>query len=34
MLCDKRLDDNNIEEFEISKAEFEEVWQTKKPINQ
>jgi hypothetical protein len=33
MLCDKRLDDGSITEFEISKAEFEQVWQSKTPIN-
>lgn len=33
MLCDKKLVDNNIEEFEITKAEFEQIWQSKTPIN-
>jgi hypothetical protein len=33
MLCDRKLDDNNIEEFEISQAEFELVWQSRIPIN-
>ncbi|MBK1989114.1 hypothetical protein A0J48_016475 [Sphaerospermopsis aphanizomenoides BCCUSP55] len=33
MLCDKKLDDPNIEEFEISQAEFEQVWHSKTPIN-
>ncbi|AFZ23484.1 hypothetical protein Cylst_1182 [Cylindrospermum stagnale PCC 7417] len=32
-LCDQRLGDGDIQEFEISKAEFEQVWQTKIPIN-
>ncbi|MEA5617557.1 hypothetical protein VB711_06850 [Cronbergia sp. UHCC 0137] len=34
MLCDKRIDAGDIKEFEISKAEFDQVWQTKTPINQ
>ena len=33
MLCDKKLDDKDIEEFEISEAEFEQIWQSKTPIN-
>jgi hypothetical protein len=33
MLCDKKIDDGNIEEFEISQAEFEQIWQSKTPIN-
>jgi hypothetical protein len=33
MLCDQRLDVKNIEEFEISEAEFEQIWQSKTPIN-
>jgi hypothetical protein len=33
MLCDQRISDSNIQEFEISQGEFEEVWQTKTPIN-
>jgi hypothetical protein len=33
MLCDQRLSDGNLEEFEISKAEFDQVWFTKTPIN-
>ncbi len=34
MLCDKKIDDANIEEFEISETEFEQVWQSKFPMNQ
>ena len=33
MLCDKRIDLLDIQEFEITQAEFEQVWQTKIPIN-
>lgn len=33
MLCDKKIDDKNIEEFAISEAEFEQIWQTQTPIN-
>lgn len=32
-LCDQRLGHGDIQEFEISKAEFEQVWQTNQPIN-
>jgi hypothetical protein len=33
MLSDKRMDRRDIEEFAISKAEFEEVWNSKLPMN-
>lgn len=33
MLCDKPIGKDQIEEFEITKAEFEQVWRTRIPIN-
>lgn len=33
MLCDKRIDVEDIQEFEITQAEFEQIWQSKTPIN-
>lgn len=33
-LSDKPILDDNLEEFEITKAEFEQVWSTKVPMNQ
>jgi hypothetical protein len=33
MLCDQPLRENDIQEFGITKAEFEQVWNTKKPMN-
>lgn len=33
MLCDQKIDVLDIQEFEITQAEFEQVWQTKVPIN-
>jgi hypothetical protein len=33
MLCDKKFEEGDIEEFKISRAEFEQVWQSKIPIN-
>ena len=33
MLCDKQLFDEDIQEFGITKAEFEEVWNSKTPMN-
>ncbi len=32
-LCDKRIDTLDIQEFEITQVEFEQVWETKVPIN-
>ncbi|MEY3404562.1 MAG: hypothetical protein RLZZ86_4184 [Cyanobacteriota bacterium] len=33
MLCDQKIDILDIQEFEITQAEFDQVWQTKVPIN-
>jgi hypothetical protein len=33
MLCDQVIDEKDIQEFGISKAEFEQVWNTKRPMN-
>ncbi|MBD6616478.1 hypothetical protein FNW02_11670 [Komarekiella sp. 'clone 1'] len=33
MLCDQRIGEDDIQEFEITKTEFEQVWNTKTPIN-
>ncbi|MFH7027439.1 MAG: DUF6881 domain-containing protein [Heteroscytonema crispum UTEX LB 1556] len=33
MLCDKAISKEDISEFEITKTEFEQVWNTKIPIN-
>jgi hypothetical protein len=33
MLSDKRMQKEDIQEFEITKAEFELMWNTKRPIN-
>ncbi|MCC5641054.1 hypothetical protein LC593_35545 [Nostoc sp. CHAB 5844] len=33
MLCDKRIQEEDIQEFGITKAEFEQVWNTKIPMN-
>ncbi|MBH8573947.1 hypothetical protein I8752_13130 [Nostocaceae cyanobacterium CENA369] len=33
MLCDKPLGEEDIQEFGITKAEFEQVWNTKTPMN-
>ncbi|WP_193198060.1 hypothetical protein [Nostoc sp. MG11] len=33
MLCDQRIGEDDIQEFEITKIEFEQVWNTKTPIN-
>jgi hypothetical protein len=33
MLCDKQLDEEDIQEFAITEAEFEEIWHTKIPMN-
>lgn len=33
MLCDKPLGEKDIQEFGISKAEFEQVWNTRTPMN-
>ncbi|MBW4613671.1 MAG: hypothetical protein KME21_10380 [Desmonostoc vinosum HA7617-LM4] len=33
MLCDQPIGEEDIREFEITKAEFEQVWNTKVPIN-
>jgi hypothetical protein len=33
MLCDQKIGDSDMIEFEISKAEFEQIWLTRTPIN-
>ncbi len=33
MLSDKPIGEEDIQEFAITKAEFEQIWQTKTPIN-
>ncbi|MBD2498998.1 hypothetical protein [Nostoc sp. FACHB-280] len=33
MLCDKPIQEEDIREFGITKAEFEQVWNTKIPMN-
>jgi hypothetical protein len=33
MLSDKRMEKEDIQEFEITKGEFELIWNTKRPIN-
>jgi hypothetical protein len=33
MLCDQPLGENDLQEFGITKAEFEQVWHTKTPMN-
>jgi hypothetical protein len=33
MLCDKPLEKQDLQEFGITQAEFEEVWNTKTPMN-
>ncbi len=32
-LCDQKIGDGDIQEFEISQTEFEQVWDSKIPIN-
>ncbi|OUL34153.1 hypothetical protein BV372_14445 [Nostoc sp. T09] len=33
MLCDKQFNEEDLLEFAITKAEFEQIWNTKIPIN-
>jgi hypothetical protein len=33
MLCDKPIEERDIQEFGITRAEFEQVWNTKRPMN-
>ncbi|MCF4968555.1 hypothetical protein [Nostoc sp. CMAA1605] len=33
MLCDKPLDSKDLQEFGITQAEFEQIWNTKTPMN-
>ncbi|BAY34711.1 hypothetical protein NIES2107_66170 [Nostoc carneum NIES-2107] len=32
-LCDKQLNEEDVKDFAINKAEFEQIWQTKIPMN-
>ncbi|BAY10693.1 hypothetical protein [Calothrix sp. NIES-2098] len=33
MLCDKQFNEEDLQEFAINKAEFEEIWNSKIPMN-